>query len=174
MNRLSQQKRVLILFMATLYLMVGLPCSGKTTRAKQLEQKASALRLTPDEWHVKLFGHDTYGTYDPDHDRRHSAIESMLWQVAARALSLRVNVILDFGFWAKEERDDYRSRARELGAGSEVIFMDVSDEELMKRVRNRNQNLTDEIHYIPEDMMKSWIGFFQRPDNDELLSWDVE
>ena len=160
--------------MATLYLMVGLPCSGKTTRAKQLEQEASALRLTPDEWHVKLFGHDTYGTYDPDHDRRHSAIESMLWQVAARALSLRVNVILDFGFWAKEERDDYRSRARELGAGSEVIFMDVSDEELMKRVRNRNQNLTDEIHYIPEDMMKSWIGFFQRPDNDELLSWDVE
>ena len=170
----SLQKRVLILFMTTLYLMVGLPCSGKTTRAKQLEQEVSAIRLTPDEWHVNLFGHDTYETYDPDHDRRHGMIESMLWQVAARALSLGVNVILDFGFWAKEERDDYRSRARELSASSEVIFMDVDEEELMKRVRIRNQNLTDEIHYIPEDMMKSWIRFFQKPNKVELLPWDIE
>ena len=38
--------------MATLHLMVGLPCSGKTTLAKQLEQERSALRLTPDEWQI--------------------------------------------------------------------------------------------------------------------------
>jgi len=151
--------------------MVGLPCSGKTTRAKQLENEVFALRLTPDEWHVNLFGHDVL---DPDHDKRHGIIESMLWQVAARALSLGTNVILDFGFWAKEERDDFRSRARELGARSEVIFMDVDEEELMKRVRNRNENLTNEIHYIPEEMMKSWIGFFQKPDKDELLPWEME
>lgn len=157
--------------MTTLYLMVGLPCSGKTTRAKQLENEVSALRLTPDEWHVNLFGHDVL---DPDHDKRHGIIESMLWQVSARALSLGTNVILDFGFWAKEERNDFRSRARELGARSEVIFMDVGEEELMKRVRTRNENLTNEIHYIPEDMMRSWIGFFQKPDKDELLPWEME
>ena len=154
--------------MTTLYLMVGLPCSGKTTRAKELENEVRALRLTPDEWHVNLFGHDTYGTYDPDHDRRHGVIESMLWQVAARALSLGVNVILDFGFWAKEEREDYRSRAKELEARSEIVFMDVDEEELLKRVRARNKNLTNTIHYIPEDMMKAWIEFFQKPDRNEL------
>jgi len=160
--------------MTTLYLMVGLPCSGKTTRAKQLENEVSALRLTPDEWHVNLFGHDTYETYHPDHDKRHEMIESMLWRVAERVLSLGTNVILDFGFWAKEERDDFRSRARGLGARSEVIFMDVDEEELMKRVRIRNENLTNEIHYIPEDMMKTWIGFFQKPDKDELVPWELE
>ena len=156
--------------MTTLYLMVGLPCSGKTTRAKQLENEVSALRLTPDEWHVNLFGHDVL---DPDHDRRHGMIESMLWQGAARALSLGTNIILDFGFWAKEERDDFRSRAKELGARSEVIFMDVDEEELMKRVRIRNENLMNEIHYIPEDMMKFWIEFFQKPDKDELIPWNA-
>ena len=35
--------------MATLHLMVGLPCSGKTTLAKKLEVERAALRLTPDE-----------------------------------------------------------------------------------------------------------------------------
>ena len=152
--------------MATLYLMVGLPCSGKTTRAKELENELFALRLTPDEWHINLFGHDVY---DPEHDGRHALIEDRLWQIAARALSLRINIILDFGFWAKEERDDYRARAKKLGARSEVIFMDVDEEELMKRVRVRNDNLTNTIAYIPEELMISWIRFFQRPDADELL-----
>jgi len=30
--------------------MCGLPCSGKTTLANQIEQERSALRLTLDEW----------------------------------------------------------------------------------------------------------------------------
>src|SRR5512133_3490882 len=113
--------------MATLYLMVGLPCSGKTTRAKALENELSAIRLTPDEWHVSLFGNDVY---EPEHDKRHDLIENLLWQIAARALSLGTSVILDFGFWAKEERDDYRSRAKKIGARSEIIFMDLDEQEL--------------------------------------------
>ncbi len=38
--------------------MVGLPGSGKTLRAKEIESKHSALRLTPDEWILDLYGHD--------------------------------------------------------------------------------------------------------------------
>lgn len=151
--------------MATLYLMVGLPCSGKTTKAKKLEKELSALRLTPDDWHVTLFGHDVH---DPDHDKRHGLIEDMLWEIALRTLSLGTNIILDFGFWAKEEREYFRSEAKKIGARSEIVFMDVDKEELLKRVRIRNKNLTNKIHYIPEDMMMGWIDFFQKPDTDEL------
>ena len=41
---------------ATLFLIVGLPGAGKTTRAKELAAKHRALRLTPDEWMIPLFG----------------------------------------------------------------------------------------------------------------------
>ena len=41
---------------ATLFLMVGLPGAGKTTRAKELAAAHRALRLTPDEWMIPLFG----------------------------------------------------------------------------------------------------------------------
>ena len=152
--------------MTTLYLMVGLPGSGKTTRAKELEHELQALRLTPDEWHVNLFGHDVA---DPEHDKRHYLIEDMLWQIAARALVLGTNIILDFGFWAKEERDDYRTRAKEIGARSEIVFMDVEEEELLKRVRLRNESLTNTIHYIPEEFMISSFRIFQKPVVEELL-----
>lgn len=151
--------------MATLHLMVGLPCSGKTTLAQELEHKYSAIRLTPDEWHVSLFGQDAE---ELEHDARHSLIEALLWKVASRALELGTNVILDFGFWAREEREDYRSRAKQLGASSEVHFLNVSDEELMRRLAERNSQDSKVSFRISEEAMKAWISFFQRPTTDEL------
>lgn len=155
--------------MATLHLIVGLPCSGKTTLAKKLERECSALRLTPDEWQVRLFGQDAT---DPEHDARHSLIESMLWDIARRALELDTNVVLHYGFWAREEREYFRARARELGASSEVHFMDVPEEELLKRLKTRNLQDSQECFVIPVEMIRPWIAFFQRPAPDELLRRD--
>jgi predicted kinase len=150
---------------ATLHLMVGLPCSGKTTLAQQLEREHSALRLTTDEWHVRLFGPDAE---EPEHDARHGLLEALLWTIARRALELGTNVILDFGFWAQEERDDYRSRAQQLGASSEVHFLDVAAEELLQRLAVRNAQPSPSSFSIPEALMKPWMVFFQRPTPDEL------
>ena len=151
--------------MATLHLMVGLPCSGKTTRAKKLEHERSALRLTPDEWQIGLFGQDAN---DPEHDVRHSVIETMLWSVARRALELGTDVILDFGFWAEEEREDYRLRAKRLGASSEIHFLDVPEEQLLTRLTIRNSQPSQECFHISEESMKSWIALFQKPTPEEV------
>jgi predicted kinase len=145
--------------------MVGLPCSGKTTLAQKLESEYSALRLTTDEWHVCLFGQDAE---ELEHDARHSLIEALLWKIASRALVLGINVILDFGFWAREEREDFRLRARNLGASSEVHFLDVPDDEMMRRLAVRNSQDSQGSFHISEEAMKPWIAFFQRPTPDEL------
>ncbi len=151
--------------MATVHFMVGLPCSGKTTLARQLEQDHSALRLTPDEWHTRLFGNDVE---ENEHDARHFLIKSMLWDIAARVLVLGVNVIIDFGFWAKSEREDYRARAAQLGASSEIHFLNVAEEVLLERLAIRNAHLPQGAAYIPEAKLKEWISFFQPPTPDEL------
>lgn len=151
--------------MATLHLMVGLPCSGKTTLARQLEREHSAIRLTPDEWHVSLFGQDAD---EPEHDARHSTIEALLWGIASRALELGVNVILDYGFWAQEEREDYRLRAKHLGASSEVHFLDRPGDELLRRLVTRNAEPSEASFRISARSMKLWIASFQAPAPDEL------
>ncbi len=92
----------------------------------------------------------------------------MLWDVAARALMLGTNVILDFGFWAREEREDFRLRAKKLGASSEVHFLDVSEEELLQRLAARNAQPSDRVFHISEAMMRPWMAFFQAPTPDEL------
>ncbi|HPF81931.1 MAG TPA: AAA family ATPase, partial [Tetrasphaera australiensis] len=40
-----------------LHLTTGLPGTGKTTLAREIEARDNALRLTPDEWMNPLFGH---------------------------------------------------------------------------------------------------------------------
>jgi len=161
---------------ATLHLMVGLPCSGKTTLARQLETKYSALRLTPDEWHIQLFGHD-FGdnmteTEEVMHDSRHDSVESLMWDVAARVLVLGVDVILDFGCWVRSQRDEFRFRAKSLGAGFKIHFADVPEEVLFERLKARNDMDAEGTFFIPEAKLKQWIQIFEPPSSEELDSSD--
>jgi predicted kinase len=149
----------------TLHLICGLPCAGKTTLARRLEHERSALRLTPDEWHTRLFGLDLE---DAAHDVRHDLIESLLWTIAARVLTLGVNAILDFGFWGQSEREDYRARAKQLGASTELHFLDVPEDVLLARLEQRNAALPSGTFSIPEAKLKAWMSIFQPPSQAEL------
>ncbi|GLQ12195.1 hypothetical protein GCM10007913_41280 [Devosia yakushimensis] len=153
--------------MTTLHLMVGLPCSGKSTRAKQLEAELGALRLTPDEWHITLFGNDAT---DPDHDRRHDAVEALMWRVASTALAKGVDVILDFGFWARVEREDFAARAAALGAATRIHFMDVSRQELLARLEQRNAQAPEYAFIITADDLLGWLARFEAVTADELAT----
>ena len=144
--------------------MVGLPGSGKTTLAKQLETEHNALRLTPDEWMLPLFGAGEYG------DRREQ-VESLLWGVAARALTLYLNVVLDYGLWARSERDEYRARAEALGARVDLRFLDVPHDELRQRVALRNTRLTPSEPHIGAEELAEMIAVFQRPTEEEVASY---
>ena len=150
--------------MATLHIMVGLPCSGKTTRAKQLEAEHNAIRLTPDEWQLRLFGDDVG---DPDHDRRHTEIERIMWEIAEHALSSGVNVVQDYGLWGRDERDDFKARAIALGADWELHVMDVSREELFHRLHKRNAEAPGGVFIIPDFEMESYLKVYQPPTPDE-------
>ena len=82
-----------------LYVMVGLPAAGKTTLARRIEIEHRALRFTPDEWMIPLFGESMA-------NGKRNVLEGRFIATALSALRLGVNVVLDFGVWAKDERTE--------------------------------------------------------------------
>ncbi len=152
--------------MATLHLLVGLPCSGKSTYARRLEEETNAFLLSLDVWHLQLFGDDVG---DARHDARHMVIENIMWGIAKRILELGGDVILDYGCWARAERDDYRNRAKRLGADFRLHYMDVPHAELYRRLEERNRHLPEGSFKIPKTEMDRYIPLFQPPDADELV-----
>ncbi len=150
--------------MTTLHFMVGLPCSGKTTRARELEREHNALRLTPDEWHLRFFGDDTLA---PEHDKRHDSVEAVMWEVAVRALALGCDVIIDFGLWSAQERAEFLERGRSLGVMVRFHYMEAPAEVLYHRLEERNRARSGGTFTIPREEMARYIGLFEVPTDEE-------
>ncbi|MCQ3938964.1 MAG: kinase [Chloroflexi bacterium] len=150
--------------MPTLFLICGLPGSGKTTLAKELEISEKALRLCPDEWIAAILADPND---IPELDRLRSPVESVQWEVAKRSLSLGVNVILEWGFWSKQERIRYREEAGALGAAVKLYYLDASLDELWSRLNRRNSNLPKGTFRVTKENLEEWAGSFEPPAPDE-------
>ena len=114
----------------TLFLTVGLPCTGKTTAARRLEIEQEALRLTKDEWVKALYGHENPPSAQ-------DVIEGRLIEIALRSLELGTNVVLDYGLWSREERSALRQAAADRGARVHVRNFDVTTTEQRRRHAQR-------------------------------------
>ncbi len=150
---------------ARLFLTCGLPGAGKTTLATQLAAGRSAVRLTKDEWLWAL------GSTPWDEPIREK-VELELWRLAQEILSLGVSVVLDFGLWARIERDEMRSAARDLGVGVELHYLDVPADELWRRIEARNSEPPWAIYPIRRADFDGWLRVFEAPDAAELALFD--
>lgn len=148
--------------MSTLHLICGLPGSGKSTLAKKLEKEHSALLLSPDEWMGRIVGNG-------ENEEKRAVIETMQWEIAQKVLTLGVDVILDFGFWTRKERDEFKARATGIGATVKLYFLDVLREELWHRLQERNKNLPPNTFNVEESDLDKWIKDFEVPTSEELI-----
>lgn len=155
---------------ATLFLICGLPGSGKTTLAKGLEQEKHALRLSPDEWISAILK-------DPlDHsemDRLRSPIETLQWNLAKHILQLDTHVILENGFWVRSERLEYLAQARALGVHIEVYYFHVPLSQLWLRLSKRNASLPEATFIVTKEQLELWYSWFEVPQADELALYDA-
>jgi predicted kinase len=146
---------------ARLFLMVGLPGAGKTTQAKELAAAHRALRLTPDEWMVSLFG-------DSDADGKRDVLEGLLIAVALKALRLGTSVVLDFGLWSRDERSALRWLAASARATCQVIYLPVDRNVQRARIAHRQATEPHTTFPMTEADIDRWRMQFQVPDAAEL------
>jgi predicted kinase len=95
-------------------------------------------------------------------------IEALQWTVAKDLLRAGSTVIIEWGTWARSERDHLRREAKALGSSVELCFLNVPLDELWRRIRARGM----EDPPIRRSDLEQWFGIFQAPAEDELRLYD--
>jgi predicted kinase len=142
----------------TLIIIAGLPASGKTTLARQMEADREAVRLCPDEWSESL---EIIVTSEMS-----ARFEQLQWKFAQRLLFFGVTVIIEWGTYLCSERDLLRKGARVLGSRVELYVLDPPPQVLLDRYRARG-NLHIDRRYVEQ-----LCATFERPDPQELALYD--
>lgn len=144
-----------------LIIVCGLPGSGKTRLAQAIESSVEAIRFCPDEWMAAL----SIDVYD---EESRAKIEALQWQLAQDLLTLGLTVIIEWGTWARRERDTLRIKARALGAGVELRYLTAPLEVLFERLQHRAQ----ENPPIEREALSRWSQIFEVPTPEEMALFD--
>ena len=148
-----------------LVLICGLPASGKSTLARQLAPRIPAIRLDKDRWVAQLGG-------DVWDDAFRVRLERQLWALTQELLVRGQSVILEWGHWARVERDEKRIGARALGVGVELHHLDAPLQELVDRADRRTRSGEWTASPMTRAHFEEWATIFQPPDEEELLLFD--
>lgn len=146
---------------ATLIIVCGLPGAGKTVHARRLEEEREGLRLCPDEW-MQALGINLW-----EEDVR-ARIEALQWQLGQRLLALGGTVIIEWGTWARVEREALRQGAQALGAAVELHVLSAPPEVLFERIQQRQL----EDPPVTREQVEQWAQIFQPPDAEEKALYD--
>lgn len=145
----------------TLFLTVGLPGVGKTTRAKELAAAHRILRLTPDDWMAPLFGVS-------DVDGRRDILEGRMIWVAHEVLRSGSGVILDFGCWSAAERYAIRVIAESAGAVFALEYVRTSEAERRRRASTRWLEAPETTFEMTDADHDRYVASIEPPSADEL------
>lgn len=156
--------------MATVFLTCGKICSGKTTYARQLKMEHQAVILSIDEITLALFGQDAGEKMDEYVQKA----QNYLYQKSLDIIAAGVNVVLDWGFWTRKEREHAKRFYTSHHASYEFHYLNVGEEEWKKRLAKRNvevQNRETDAYFVDDGLLKKFDSIFQMPDRKEMDVW---
>ena len=154
--------------MPTLHLLAGLPCSGKTTYSRKLVRERGGVYFCLDYWLISLFGkYAIEKVGDAEHSRRVLACRTLIAEVTDELLKKGSDVVLDDGFFLREHRMAYITRAKNTGADACIHFLDVPHAELLKRIAARNAALPEFGFNIDPNVLEAFGKIFERPSEAE-------
>lgn len=147
--------------MATVHLVHGFLGSGKTTYAEKLSRDQNALRLSLDEWYLNLFSDGMTKDLDPVAQDRLVAQLNKHWPTL---VDRGIDVVLDWGFWKRESRDEVRRLATEHSAQAVVHSLQCDDQTALQRCLARNGS--------PGSFLVDPVGFTRMKEHFEVLGVD--
>ena len=153
--------------MAKVYLICGKICCGKTTYAQKLCKEKNAVLLSVDEIMLALFGQHC----GDRHDEYVEKTEKYLLNKSMELISKDINVVLDWGFWTKAERESAKGFYKSRSIQCELHYIDISDETWKSRLSKRNKAMLankTSAYYVDDNLAVKFASIFEVPSEDEI------
>ena len=93
-------------------------------------------------------------------------IESDLRARLLELVAAGTDVVLDFSFWSRRMRDDYRNLLEPTGVVPETIYLATDRETILSRVRARRGSHSDDF-LLTDDLVVQYFDHFEPPTADE-------
>ncbi len=140
--------------------MCGPAGSGKSTYAGRLES-GGMVRLSFD---VEMWRRGITDVPLPPElrDQIEAGLRSQLLELVAAG----TDVVLDFSFWSRRMRDDYRALLAPTGVVPETVYLATDRETVLARVRARRGDHPDDF-VITEELAAQYFDHFEPPSPEE-------
>ncbi len=143
--------------------MCGVAGSGKTTFAQQLE-KEGFIRLSIDEeiW----ASNGRYGIDFPSekYEEYKADAEVKLRNQLINLILDKQHVVIDFSFWQRSRRNEYKRLIEESGGEWKLIYLKVHPNDLHERLRIRSYRFDANADFpIKDKILTSYLNGFEVP-----------
>jgi len=145
----------------------GRICSGKSTYAEKLRNELNAVILSVDELTLALFNNETGEMHDVYVERA----EKYLYEKSVQIVQAGVNVILDWGFWTKNEREYAKGFYGSRHIECEIHYINIDDLLWKKRIEGRNELVKAgkvSAYYVDEGLARKFASIFEEPEEYEI------
>ena len=159
--------------MARVMAICGKICSGKSHYAKQLKDRENAVILSTDEVTFDLIKNEQGEYYNIFADR----VNKYLRKKAAEIVTIGCNVILDWGFWTKEERKEITDYFNACGIDVEWHYVDIAQARWEMLIEQRNKKIEEgnggSDFYLDEGLLGKLLSKFEEPTREEMDVWYI-
>lgn len=156
--------------MAKIIMICGKICCGKSTYAEKLRKEYNAAVLSVDEITLAIFG----WYVGEKHDEYCENLQKYLFEKSIELVEAGINVILDWGFWQREERGYAKDFYNSHNISCEFHYLNIGCEEWKRRLNKRNGEVEEgkvSAYYVDENLVKKFDLLFEIPLEDEIDVW---
>lgn len=146
--------------MSRVIFMCGPSGSGKSTYARQLEE-SGMLRLSFD---TELWRRGVREVPPPQDIN--VQVEADLRRQLLEAVAEERDVVLDFSFWSRAMREDYRALLAPTGVVPETVYLATDRDTVMRRLATRAARHSDDV-ILDDDLAAHHFDHFEVPTEDE-------
>ena len=154
--------------MAKVILICGKICSGKTYYANMIKEKERAIILSTDEVTYDLTNNEQGDGYEAFAAK----VNNYLRKKSVELAHIGCNVILDWGFWTINSRQEITNFYKEHNIEIEWHYIDVDNDTWLKNIEERNKLVLEgkggSAFYVDEGLFNKISTLFEVPSNYEM------